>query len=187
MLYRAGGGAEPSAVSTARETKSHSRPAEPAAFWRSAQAGEPGESRHGARPVDPAALGISTELPPIDYPARVDALAAAADGEGPLQAAVADWFRTDPAAAREWLTVHGGREDLQPALALIACQISGTGDPAQALEWAALLHPGSPLKEQTIFDIYAEASRRRQFTEAELRAAPLPPERIEALVSGAGD
>ena len=67
---------------------------------------------------------------------------------------------------------------------MIAGKIAEAGDPAHALEWAALLTPG-PEQEQSVFDIYALAARSRRFSEAELRAAPLPPARVDELLSGA--
>lgn len=151
-------------------------------FWESARAARSGDFRAPVA-VDPAALGIPSQLPPVDHPEHVAALHAAGNLQD-LQAALAAWFRADPSAARDWLASLESFEIVQPALSMIAGHIAQQGDSAHALEWAALLNSGAE-KEQVFFDIYALAARSHHFTEAELRNAPLPPEQIEELLSGA--
>lgn len=124
------------------------------------------------------------QTPPSSDPAtEVIRLAAAGDFKK-LNFAFATWFDRDPIHARDWLALQTSMDDLQPAIAMVAGKIAQDGDPANGLEWAKLLHP-SPQQEQTIFDIYALAARQNQFTQEQLKSAPLPPARIAELLGGA--
>lgn len=133
--------------------------------------------------VDPAKLGIRTDAPTIDHPARIAALLKSGN-QAELDNAVSEWFEADPAAVREWLDEQQSLTPLQSSLAGIANRIAQAGDPQLALEWAAPLEAG-PLKEQTLFDIYVLGRRSGTVSEAQVRDAPLPPERIAQLLSGA--
>ncbi|HVJ45284.1 MAG TPA: hypothetical protein VM511_02790 [Luteolibacter sp.] len=103
-----------------------------------------------------------------------------------LNDAVEAWFEADPAAAREWIASIENLEPLEPAIARISAAIGRTGEAALALQWVELLQPG-PEKDRSLHDIYALAARNRQLTDEQLRAAPLPPEEIERLLSRTAD
>lgn len=103
-----------------------------------------------------------------------------------LQTVVSKWFAEDPAAVRDWLESQKSLESLQPALVQIAKDVCAAGSPADALKWAELMETG-PERDQTLFEIYATGRRYRFLTEDEIRAAPFPPGRIDALLSGAAD
>lgn len=147
-------------------------------FWRAAVAPDPVDFR------EPSAVKIEQyDSTPTDHPAKVAALLKTNDLPA-LNSALADWFDTDPVAARDWLAERESLAPYQPALIRITGQIAQAGDPAHALEWAALL-VDSPEREQALFDVYAAAARNHQFTEAQLRAAPLPISRLNELLGGA--
>ena len=147
-------------------------------FWNSAEVPVPDTFRE---PIT-AVIG-QKEAPFVDHPAEVARLEAAGDIHS-LNFALAGWFDAAPLAARDWLAEQDSLDSFQPALAMIAGKIAATGEPANALQWATLLPPG-PQQEQSLFDIYALAARAGHFTEDQLRAAPLPPERVRELLSGA--
>lgn len=153
-------------------------PSRDAPFWSSAVVTEPKVFR------EPSSVRISqSNIPPVDHPAEVARfLKSGAMTE--LNFALAAWFDADAVAARDWLADQESLDSYQPALTMIVGKIATAGDPAHALEWAALLTPG-PEQEQSLFDIYAFAARNHRFSEAELRAAPLPAARIDELLSGA--
>jgi len=149
------------------------------AFWKSAVVPEPENFR------EPVAAGFSREIPKVDYPARIQNLQAEGDTEA-LNLAVADWFKSDPGAAREWLTGFENLDPFQFAIAEISGHLARIGEVSLALEWAELLPIGEK-KHQSLFDIYSFAARSRQMTPEKLQAAPLPPEEIEKLLSGIAD
>ena len=160
-------------------TKARSRiPSKDAPFWNSAVVPEPKDFRGPTAVIEP-----QIKLPQVDHPREVARLHRSGEISS-LNFALAAWFDADPTAARDWLASQTSFDSYQPALTMIAGKIAEAGDPAHALEWAALLPPG-PEQEQSLFDIYALAARNHRFTEAQLRAAPLPPERIAELLSGA--
>ncbi|PAW70407.1 MAG: hypothetical protein B9S35_15210 [Opitutia bacterium Tous-C5TDCM] len=166
----------PLAIAT---TKSRTRiPSKDAPFWNSAIVPEPPVFREPTTAPLPQA-----KLPQVDHPREVARLQHSGDVAA-LNFALAAWFTADAAATRDWLAAQENLNSYQPALTMIAGKIAEAGDPAHALEWAALLTPG-PEQEQSVFDIYALAARSRRFSEAELRAAPLPPARVDELLSGA--
>jgi hypothetical protein len=144
-------------------------PSKDVPFWNSAIVPEPKNFR------EPSSVDLlQSKLPLVNHPSDVAA----------LNFALAAWFDADPAAARDWLARLDSLDLYQPALTMIVGKIAQAGDLAHALAWAALLTPG-PEQEQSLFDIYALAARNHRFSEAELRAAPLPPARIDELLSGA--
>lgn len=149
-----------------------------APFWNAAVVPEPTFFREPS-----ATIPSQTKLPQVDHPREVARLHNSGDVAA-LNFALSAWFNADAAAARDWLAAQENLDSYQPALNMIVAQIAAAGDPAHALEWAAILTPG-PEQEQSVFDIYALAARSHRFTEAELRAAPLPPARIDELLSGA--
>ncbi len=163
----------------AAATKARPRiPSKDAAFWNSAIVPEPENFR------EPTATAFPQTQPSrVDHPSEVARLHRSGEVAA-LNFALAAWFDADPTAARDWLASQASLDPYQHALTQITGKIAEAGDPAHALEWAALLSPG-PEQEQSLFDIYALAARNHRFTEAELRAAPLPPERIAELLSGA--
>ncbi|MEK7952231.1 hypothetical protein [Luteolibacter soli] len=163
-------------------TKSARLPSRESPFWEAARVASPAKPREPSV-IDPASLGISPVTVPIDHARQVSDLLKRGDTKE-LQDALPAWFEAHPAAAADWLEHQASLADYQPALARISGQIAEAGDPRHALEWAATLEPG-PLQEQTLFDIYALARRGGVIGEDEIRAAPLPPDRIQNLVSGA--
>lgn len=168
---------KPPSIST---TRPRTRPARP--FWEAAVVPEPLDFR---RPAAATMPDLPSQPAPVDHPSLVARLLAQGD-DPPLNAAIADWFEADPTAARDWLA---GRENLdryQTALITIAGRISRAGDPAGALQWTELLQPG-PAKEQSLIDIYAFAARTQQLSDDQLRAAPLPADRIERLLNRSAD
>lgn len=166
-------------ISHATATKARSRiPSKEAPFWNSAVVPEPKDYREPS-----ATIPSQTTLPQVDHPREVARLQHSGEVAA-LNFALATWFDADAVAARDWLAAQENLNSYQPALTMIAGKIAEAGDPAHALEWAALLTPG-PEQEQSLFDIYALAARSRRFSEAELRAAPLPPARVDELLSGA--
>ncbi len=160
------------------EMKSRDREPRPdAAFWESAVVPEPWDFRI------PTSVGSGArDVPVVDHRALVSGMLAAGDDVG-LNLAVGGWYEADPKAARAWLASQPALERFGPAFARISAYLASAGQPSYALEWTALLPPG-PLREQSLFDVYAAASRSHQFSEDELRQAPLPPERIQQLLSG---
>jgi hypothetical protein len=175
-LRPAGHPEQEAAPQLTRNPRSSSRPVP---FWHSAVVPEPRTSR---LPL-PEVVAGNPEASRVDHPAEVARLFNTGETDA-LNFALAAWFDADPAAARDWLGAREMLEPFQTALGMIAGKIAGDGDPSRALEWAALLPPG-PEQEQALFDIYVIAARAHQFTEAELKSAPLPPERIRELLSGA--
>lgn len=166
----------PPAIAT---TKARTRiPSKDAPFWNSAIVPEPPVFREPTTAPFP-----QTKLPQVDHPREVARLHGSGNVAG-LNFALAAWFDADAAAARDWLAAQENLNSYQPALIMITGKIAEAGDPAHALEWAALIAPG-PEQEQSLFDIFALAARNHRFTEAELRAAPLPPSRVDELLSGA--
>lgn len=147
-------------------------------FWEAAVAPEPAEFR------EPSAAVIS--LPPSspeNHRAEVTRLIQEGNEDG-LNRAVAVWFEAEPDSVSEWLGQQQSFDALQTALGMIAGKLARDGDLSSGLEWAKLLQQG-PERDQVFFDIYALAARGWRFSEAELRAAPLPPEKVELLLSGA--
>lgn len=160
-------------------TKARTRiPSTDAPFWNSAVVPEPKNFREPTAVIEP-----QTKPPQVDHPREVARLQRSGDVAA-LNFALAAWFDANAVAARDWLAAQENLNSYQPALTMIAGKIADAGDPAHALEWVALLTPG-PEQEQSIFDIYALAARSHRFSETELRAAPLSPERIAELLSGA--
>lgn len=147
------------------------------AFWKSAIVPESDEFRSPTGVANPA------RPKPVDYAAEVPSFVTSGNA-AKLNIVLPAWFDVDPVAARDWLAAQKSFALLQPALSRIAGQIAEAGDPEHALEWAKLLEAG-PAQEHTLFDIYALAARFSQFSEDLLRAAPLPPERVNDLLSGA--
>ncbi|NJM37809.1 MAG: hypothetical protein HC845_08125 [Akkermansiaceae bacterium] len=157
----------------------HSNPN--ASFWETAITPEPENFRQPTSIILP-----QTQISPTDLPQEISRLQKSGDFQA-LNSTLAAWFEADPAAASDWLAQQGNFDSYQPALTQIVGKIATDGDPTHALEWSALLTPG-PQQEQSLFDIYSIAARKHYFTEAQLRTAPLPPERIDELLSGgAGD
>lgn len=148
------------------------------AFWNSAVVSEPEAFR------EPSAAVVATPgLLPIDH--REEVIRRIKEGdEDRLNHAVAAWFEADPVSVSEWLGQQESLEALQPAVGMIAGKLARDGDPSAGLEWAKLLQQG-PERDRVFFDIYALAARGWRFSEEELRAAPLPPEKLELLLSGA--
>lgn len=148
------------------------------AFWNAAVIPEPVNFR------EPSAAKIAAlVIPPVDHRGEVVRLIAEGD-EKTLNEEVAAWFEEDPVSVSDWLDQQESLEALEPAVGMIAGKLARDGDPTLGLEWAKLLQPG-PKQEELFFDIYALAARGWRFSEAELRAAPLPPEKLELLLSGA--
>lgn len=160
-------------------TKSRVRESPPtSAFWNSAVVPEPEAFR------EPSAAVVATSgLLPIDHRKEITRLIKEGNEDG-LNCAVAAWFEADPVSVSDWLGQQESLGALQPAVGMIAGKIARDGDPSSGLEWAKLLQQG-PERDQVFFDIYALAARGWRFSEAELRAAPLPPEKLELLLSGA--
>ncbi len=153
-------------------------PSKDAPFWQSAVVNESAVFR------EPREIKISQpDLPPVDYPSEVARLLKTGETEA-LNFALAAWFDVDPIAARDWLAEQESLDAYQFALTMIVGRIAAAGDPAHALEWAALL-PLGPGQEQAVFDAYAVAARDQLFTQAQLASAPLSQERIAELLSGA--
>jgi hypothetical protein len=149
-------------------------------FWKSAIIAEPPAFRPPTAVSQPPAATTS-----FDHRHRVAELLTAGNLPA-LNLAVSEWFAADPAAARDWISVQPSLDSLQTAIVLISGRIAQDGDPALALEWAdQVTAPGE--RDQVLFDIYASAARSGQFSRDQLRAAPLPPERLERLLSGAAD
>lgn len=148
-------------------------------FWKSASIPDPADFRLPSSHPDPL------PGPHPDYPAIVSRFLTANDPPK-LNAAIAGWFSADPRAARDWLASRSDLTAFQPAIAMISANISRAGDPELALLWTAALDPG-PAKEQALFDIYAFAARTRRFDRERLLSAPLSPDQLNQLLSGAPD
>jgi hypothetical protein len=164
------------------EVRQKSRPrteAREPAFWSSANISEP----ENVRAPLPEVSVKKPSSSPMDLPAQVQRHDQTGNISS-LNAALTAWFETDSAAARDWLAKQDSLTHLQSALCNIAAKIAEDGNPAHAIEWASLLEDHAQ-REQSIFDIYALATRWNLLTDEQLKAAPLPPERIAELLSGA--
>ena len=146
----------------------------------------PAAGRKPLEPVSAASPGIRPEVrPAADRAKEVEALLASGK-ETELTLAVLAWFRQDAQAARDWLDQREDFGAFQTALKMIAEDLATSGKPEAALKWVPLL-ADPKLREDTLFSIMAAGRRSGCFAEAELRAADLPPERIEQLLSGVAD
>ncbi|RYD22699.1 MAG: hypothetical protein EOP88_07110 [Verrucomicrobiaceae bacterium] len=168
---------ERESVHSATKSRLRERSGAPA-FWNSAVAPEPAAFREPS-----AAVAASPPSAPVDHREEVTRLIKEGDTEG-MNREVAAWFEAEPESVSEWLGQQESLEVLQPAIGMIAGKLARDGDPSSGLEWAKLLQQG-PERDQVFFDIYALAARGWRFGEEELRAAPLPPEKLELLLSGA--
>lgn len=160
-------------------TKARSRvPSKDAPFWNSAVVAESDVFR------EPSAVMISqSKFSPVDHATEVARFFKTGEMKE-LNFALAAWFDADAVAARDWLAEQESLDSYQSALTMIVGKIATAGDPAHALEWAALLKPGLE-HEQAVFDAYVVAARGRFFTRSELAAAPLPADRVAELLGGA--
>jgi hypothetical protein len=172
-------GREPRVSAVAMVKKARLRlPAKDAPFWNSAQVAESGDFR------EPSAAKIfQAEVLPVNHATEVARLVKTGETKE-LNFALAAWFDVDASAARDWLAGQESLDSYQPALTMIVVNIACAGDPAHALEWAALLKPG-PEQEQLVFDTYVIAARDHLFTKEELESAPLSEERVAELLGGA--
>lgn len=133
--------------------------------------------------IDPAALGVALNPPPVDHATRITAAIDAAD-DATLVYATVSWFSVDPHAACAWLNSQPTLEDLQPTLAGVANHLAERGDFQDALRWAEAI-TATQEKEQALFAIYALGYRNGEFSMETLQTARLPPEMIAELESGA--
>lgn len=147
------------------------------------------DRRFTSRPQEPAPAEARSSRKSLallaDPRAQIARHIAARNAVG-IQTVVRKWFADDPNMLLGWLESQKSYQSLQPALAQVAKDISASGSPADALKWAELMEIG-PDRDQALFEIYATGRRYRSLTEAQIRAAPFPPERIDALLSGAAD
>jgi len=169
----------PEAKTTEQFNNKRQRPIQDPPFWEQAIIPEPAITR----PILREPRMEATISNPPDPATEVMRLSAAGDFEK-LNFAFATWFDRDPINARDWLAARTSMAGLQPTISMVAGKIAQDGDLTNGLEWAKLLHPG-PQQEQTFFDIYALAARQHQFTQEQLKSAPLPAARIDDLLGGA--
>lgn len=148
-------------------------------FWKSASIPEPADFRLPESCPDPI------PGPQADHQTIVSQLLSSRD-PAKLNVAIADWFSSDPQAARNWLASRSDLTGFQPAIAMISANIARSGDPELALQWTDALAPG-PAKELALYDIYAFAARTRRFDRERLLSAPLSPDHLNQLLSGAPD
>ncbi|MBK1815896.1 hypothetical protein JIN84_09720 [Luteolibacter yonseiensis] len=144
---------------------------------------------HSRSAASPAVHGFNGDLAPFVPPEdrRGNVLRLLAAGEDRMaQTAICEWFSTDPSAAREWLESQPSFENFQPAISIISKNIAESGSPADALAWAGLLDEG-PVREQTVYEIYAIGRRYHWLSDEQIQAAPFSPDRVAALLNGAAD
>lgn len=178
-VFFAARSANPSAVSPRPAITKASRhvPTSDLPFWNAAVVAESENFR------EPTAVLPTADIVAVDHAAEVERLLESGD-EQSLNFAIAVWFDCDPLAAREWLARCESLERCQTAMAMIATKAAQDGNPDGALDWIQLLQPG-PQRDQALFDVYAFALRYRHFSEEQIRAAPLPEDRIAILLNGA--
>ncbi|MES2707441.1 MAG: hypothetical protein V4726_12660 [Verrucomicrobiota bacterium] len=169
--------APPAAASAGREPETSRRQTAPPAsrqdapFWAKAEVPEPARFRE-ATGIDPAALGVSQEIPNIDFPAELARLEEAADSKA-LNSLLLDWLTLDTDAARTWLEEADSLTPYQPALLVHAGRIATGGDCAFAMQWANFVEAPDQ-RERLMADIYSRGFQTGHFNRSEVASAPIP-------------
>lgn len=140
-------------------------------FWTKAEVPEPSRFREPTG-IDPAALGISQEIPDIDFPAELARLEKAADSKA-LNSLLLDWLTLHPDEARAWLEEAESLSPYQTALSMHAGKIATDGDCAFAMRWLEFIEAPDQ-RERLLADIYSRGFQTGHFSRHDVATAPIP-------------
>lgn len=140
------------------------------AFWQEADVPEPAVFREPVS-IHPEDLGISQEIPDIDFPAELARLEKEEDTKV-LNSLLLDWLTVNPDAARTWLEDSESLTPYQNAIAHYAGRKATDGELGLAMQWAEFVD-SQEQRARLIADIYSRGFQTGSYTRDDILQAPL--------------